>query len=94
MHFLVKRPSYVEAIRATPPNGEPRLVVFNLGGMIWSSRGFVYDESDEVVREPSRQSSAWKARAQDSELGCGYGAQPMLGSFAFSRHWYLASFAC
>jgi hypothetical protein len=25
-------------------------------GMIWTSRGFVYDESDEVLRAPSLQS--------------------------------------
>jgi hypothetical protein len=94
VHFLVVRPTYVEAVRATPPNGQPRLMVFNLGGMSWSSRGFVYDESDEVLREPSLQSSGWKDRSQNTELSCGYYAQPFPGHFAFTQHWYLASFPC
>ena len=93
VHFLVMRPSYIKSIRATPANGEPRLLTFNLGGMIWASRGYVYDESDEVVRAPSVQTPAWKARAQNSELACeGYYARPFPGHFAFTRHWYLASF--
>jgi len=94
VHFLVRCPSYMETVRATQANGQPRLLIFNLGGMIWASRGFVYDESDEVVREPSQQSSGWKTRAQNSELGCGYGAEAFPGRFAFTRHWYLASFGC
>jgi hypothetical protein len=94
VHFLAMRPSYLRTIRATPAHGEPRLLVFNLGGMIWASRGFVYDESDEVMREPSLQSPGWTARAQESELACGYQVQPFPGQFAFTRHWYLASFPC
>jgi hypothetical protein len=93
-HFYVRCPSYLKAVRATPPNGEPRLLTFNLGGMVWASRGFVYDESDEVLRGPSMQSPGWKARAQRSELGCGYGALPIPGPSALTSHWYLASFAC
>jgi hypothetical protein len=94
LHFLVERPSYLKAIQATPPNGEPRLLIFNLGGMSWSSRGFVYDERDELLRDPSLQSASWKDQAQNSELACGYGAQSFPGHFAFTQHWYLASFAC
>ncbi|HEX4808622.1 MAG TPA: hypothetical protein VH325_06825 [Bryobacteraceae bacterium] len=95
VHFLVMRPLYLKTIRATPPNGEARLLTFNLGGMIWASRGFVYDESDEVLRAPSLQTPAWKARAQNSELSCeGYYARPFPGHFAFARHWYLVSFPC
>lgn len=94
VHFLVVRPSYVKAISATPQTAGPRLLVFSLGGMSWSSRGFVYDESDEVLRNPSQQSSIWKNRAQNSELGCGYGARSFPGHFELTRHWYLASFAC
>jgi len=94
VHFYLRRPAYVNEVRATPPNGNARLVTINLGGMIWSSRGFVYDESDEIMRESLSQSAAWKARAQDSELGCGYWAMPILGPPAFTRHWYLASFNC
>jgi hypothetical protein len=92
--FYVRCPSYIKAVRATPPNEGPRLLTFNLGGMIWASRGFVYDESDEVTLDPSMQSAGWKSRAQESELGCGYGALPIPGPSALTRHWYLASFAC
>jgi hypothetical protein len=94
VHFYVRYPAYRSAVRATPTNGGPKLLTFNLGGMIWASRGFVYDESDEVMRAPSLQSAKWKARAQDSELGCGYGAIPVPGPAALARHWYIASFAC
>jgi hypothetical protein len=94
IHFYVNYPSYMRAVHATPPNGQPKLLTFNLGGMSWASRGFVYDGSDEIMQEPSMQSSSWKARAQNSELGCGYGAIPIPGPYALSQHWYLASFAC
>jgi hypothetical protein len=94
VHFIVERPAYLKKIRATPPNGEPRLLVFNRGGMIWASRGYVYDESDEVMREGSRRSASWKARASNTELSCGYYAEPFPGQFSFTRNWYLASFNC
>jgi hypothetical protein len=73
---------------------DTHLVTINLGGMSWASRGFVYDESDEIMLDPSAQSARWKARAHDSELGCGYGAIPIPGPSAFTQHWYIASFAC
>ncbi len=94
VHFYLRRPVYVKMVSATSPNENARLVTINLGGMAWASRGFVYDESDEIMREPSAQSAGWKARAQDSELGCGYGALPIPGPSAFAQHWYIASFAC
>jgi hypothetical protein len=94
IHFYVRQDSYMKMVRATPQNGEPRLLIINLGGMSWASRGFVYDESDEVMWESVRQSPDWKARAQKSELGCGYGAVPVPGPSTLSKHWYIASFAC
>ncbi len=94
LNFLVNRPTYLKAIQQTPSIGRPQLRVFNLGGMSWASRGFVYDESDEILRDPSRQSVGWKDEAKNSELACGYGAQSFPGHFAFTRHWYLVSFAC
>jgi hypothetical protein len=94
VHFYVRYPSYMKAVREASTNGHPRLMTFNLGGMVWASRGFVYDESDEIMREPSLQSPGWTAHAQDSELGCGYGAVPMPGPYTFAKHWYIASFAC
>jgi hypothetical protein len=94
VHFMAARPSYLEEIRATPNNGEPRLLVFNRGGMIWSSRGYVYDESDEVTREELLRSARWRARASKTELSCGYYAESFPGHFSFTQHWYLASFNC
>ena len=94
VHFYVMHHSYTETVRATLPNGEPKLSTFNLGGMIWASRGFIYDESDEILRQPAMQTSNWKARAQNSELGCGYGALRVPGPSALTEHWYIASFGC
>ena len=94
LHFYAEYPAYREMVRATPRDRNPRLLTIDLGGMIWASRGFVYDESDEIMRKPLLQSASWKARVQNSELGCGYGATPIPGPFAFTQHWYLASFAC
>jgi len=94
VHFYVRYPAYMKAVRATPMNREPRLITFNLGGMSWASQGFVYDESDEIMRGPSMRPSHWTASSQDSELSCGYGAVPMPGPSAFAKHWYIAWFAC
>ncbi len=92
--FLARRPSYIADIRALPRDGNPRLLVFNRGGTSWASRGYVYDESDEVVLPQSLQSASWKMRADKTELTCGYFAQPLPGHLLFTKHWYIASFAC
>jgi hypothetical protein len=94
VHFLVERPFYMQQISSMPSTAGPRLIVFNRGGMIWASRGYVYDESDEIMRDESLQSSSWKTRAEKTELGCGYSAEPFPGHFWFGRHWYLAAFPC
>ena len=94
VHFLSRRSSYVEAINAIPQDEKPALRVFNRGGMVWASRGYVYDESDEVMRAESLQSVEWKEKADQTELGCGYFAEPFPGHFSFTRHWYIASFEC
>jgi hypothetical protein len=93
-HFIAARPSYLKEIRAILPNGEPRLVVFNRGGMSWASSGYVYDESDEVTRKEPLRSAFWKAQADKTELGCGYYAEAFPGHLSFTQHWYLASFNC
>ena len=94
VHFIARRSSYLEEIRVTAAVGEPRLLVFNRGGMVWSSRGYVYDESDEVLRAEALRSARWRARAYQTELGCGYYAEPFPGHFSFTQHWYIASFNC
>jgi len=45
-------------------DGEPRLLVLNRGGMVWASRGYVYDESDEILRQEPLRSARWRARAR------------------------------
>lgn len=94
LYFLAERSSYVQVIAEHSKLGEPRLLVFSRGGMSWSSRGFVYDESDQILEPPSMQSVGWKARASASELSCGYMAQPLMPHVAIAKHWYVASFPC
>ncbi len=94
VHFIGKRSSFLREIHTIPPDGKPRLLVFNRGGMIWASRGYVYDESDEVGLASSLRSATWKMRADQTELSCGYYAEPFPGHFPFTRHWYIASFNC
>ena len=89
LHFAARYPHYRAAIEALPDNSEPRLLVFNFGGMIWASRGVVYDESGEIEKPAAQQSEAWKRRADRTELGCGsYLYTPLI------RRFYLADFPC
>jgi hypothetical protein len=89
LHFKIMRAHYLSVVKAMPETGEPKLVVFNWGGMVWASDGIVYDESDEVALPPGRQSPAWRARASHTELSCdGYFVSPL------GDHFYLADFPC
>jgi len=89
LHFRMMRNYYLLVLETMPRAREPKLVVFNWGGMIWASAGVVYDESDEVVLPSEQQSAGWKRRADNTELGCGkYYINPMGG------HFYLAEFPC
>lgn len=89
LHFVLARPYYERKIASIPRTDQPRLAVFNWGGMIWASRGLVYDESDEVALPPGHQSAAWLANPARAELACdGYAVQPLWS------HYYLAQFPC
>jgi hypothetical protein len=89
IHFGVMRERYRSVVKSLPGTGEPKLVIFNWGGMVWSSNGVIYDESDEVALAPGRQSPDWIARAGRTEPGCGgYSITPVGG------HFYLADFPC
>jgi hypothetical protein len=94
VHWLIRRSAYIKVIQSLPANGAPRLWVWDLGGMIWAGRGYAYDESDEIIVSPASQSPGWRARASNTELSCGYVAEPFPGDLAFTRHWYLVSFPC
>lgn len=88
-HFIIMKPYYNGAIAALPTNQRPRVIVFNWGGMVWASRGLVYDETDQVSLPPGHQSAEWLAQTSNSELGCkGYSVQSLWD------HYYLASFPC
>jgi hypothetical protein len=83
------KPYYDKQIAVLPASQKPRLVVFNWGGMVWASRGLVYDETDQVSLSPGSQSVDWLAQASHNELSCeGYNVQPLWA------HYYLASFPC
>jgi hypothetical protein len=89
LHFVIARPYYERVIAGLPHDGRLRIVVFNWGGMVWASRGLVYDESDEVALPAGKQSAAWLASPHLAELGCGgFSAQPLWS------HYYLVSFPC
>jgi hypothetical protein len=88
LNFEFLRGTYQARAAALPKTGQPKLAVFNRGGMVWASKGIVYDESDEVTLPPGRQSSAWVERASHTELTCGFWVRP-LGS-----HFYLGYFDC
>ena len=89
LRFAATRSDYDRQVARLPANSKPRLVVFTWGGMIWASRGLVYDESDELSLPLGRQSAGWLARAGGSEFGCGnWQALPLWS------HYYLVSFPC
>jgi len=89
LHFAFMYPYYRSVIGEFPHGGEPKLLVFNFGGMIWASRGIVYDESGEIEKPEGQQSDAWKLRATYTELGCGgYSYTPL------TQHFYIADFPC
>jgi len=89
LRFAVTRSYYEHQVSLLPRDGRPRLAVFNWGGMIWSSRGVVYDESDEIALPLGQQSADWNARARSGELGCGNWDARRLSS-----HFYLVVFPC
>jgi hypothetical protein len=89
LRFAITRSYYDHQVALLPIDGKPRLAVFIWGGMIWWSRGVVYDESDEIALPPGHQSAAWKAKADFSELSCGNWDARRLSS-----HFYLVGFLC
>jgi hypothetical protein len=89
LRFSFSRSYYDEQVALLPADHKPRLVVFVWGGMIWASRGIVYDESDELAMPPGKQSAVWQEKARHSELSCGKWDARRLWS-----HYYLVGFPC
>jgi hypothetical protein len=64
------RPSYDAQIARLPKNREC-YAEFNWGGMLYASRGVVYDQTGEAGLPYGRQSAAWKSRMKNTDLICG-----------------------
>jgi hypothetical protein len=76
LRFIATRSYYDRKIAGLPAN-QPRLAVFDWGGMVWSGHELVYDASDQIMLPWGHQSAPWLALAKNTELSCGYGAQPL-----------------
>jgi hypothetical protein len=89
LRFAMTRSNYDHQVALLPADDKPRIAVFNWGGMIWSSQGVVYDESDEIALPLGQQSAAWLDKARETELDCGHWNENRLW-----YHYYLVSFSC
>jgi hypothetical protein len=86
IHFQAMRRSYLEDVSKLPSSGEPRFAMWHWGGF-GIGHAVVYDESDEIFLP--EQSSAWKKRVADTEVGsCG-----AWGS-SLGNHFYLVRTGC
>jgi hypothetical protein len=92
VHFLLERPTYDATVARLPENGE-RFAEFNWGGMLFASRGVVYDETDQVGLPFGHQSAKWKARMKNTDLTCG-GDGPVGEAMSLGHHYYVVSFGC
>jgi len=92
MYWLVMRPFYTADIRRTPTNGLPRVFPKTSSGPYSNSRGYVYDESDQILSDG--RSAEWNASVDQSPLACPFGAEPIPGPSFLTRHWYSFSSEC
>lgn len=56
LHLLANRQTCLTKIAAIPQTGEPKLVAFELGGIIGFTDAIVYDESDEFGLSADKRS--------------------------------------
>lgn len=83
IHFQAARRSYLEDVARLPSSGEPRFALWQWGGF-GIGHAVVYDESDEIVLP--EQSSAWKKRVANTEVGlCGAWGSSLGGHFYLVR---------
>jgi hypothetical protein len=82
VHFLVMYPTYLSEISRLPTD-QPRLMVHNWGGLLLTSHGVVYDESDEITLPKLKRSEAWNKRASRTDTECVYAYTPVGGHFYF-----------
>ncbi len=96
VRFFFLRTSFLKDIAATArTNNQPKLIVWDSGGMIGASRAYVYDESDEISLPPDKRSAAWLERVDQTELSCGpIQAMPLPRILDLTTHFYLALLPC
>ncbi|WP_314951863.1 hypothetical protein [Bradyrhizobium cosmicum] len=83
IHFQAVRRLYLEDVAKLPSSGEPRFALWQWGGF-GIGHAVVYDESDEILLP--EQSSAWKNRVANTEVGsCGAWGSPLGGHFYLVR---------
>ena len=92
MHFRALKASYDASVNALPNNGY-RYAEFNWGGLTFSSKGVVYDETDQVALPYGHQSDAWKSRMRYTDLTCG-GEGPVGEVVPLGSHYYVVAFGC
>jgi hypothetical protein len=86
IHFQAMRRSYLEDVSRLPSSGEPRFALWQWGGF-GIGHAVIYDESNEIVLP--EQSSAWKERVANTEVGsCGAWGSPL------GNHFYLVRTGC
>jgi hypothetical protein len=90
--FQAMRPSYDAEVARLPKDGQ-RFAEFNWGGMLFASRGVVYDETDEVALPYGHQSAAWKSRMKHTDVTCG-GDGPVGNAMPLGGHYYVTAFGC
>jgi hypothetical protein len=82
------RPIYLREISKLPTD-QPRLVVYNWGGLLpLVSHGVAYDESDEISLPEEKRSAAWRDRAYRTDAQCIRDDTPLGG------HFYLVNLDC
>jgi hypothetical protein len=91
-HFFVVKPSY-DKIIAMLPNDGSRFDEFNWGGLLFASKGVVYDETDQIAMPKDRRSAAWLARVGGGDLMCG-GSDLVAPVQPLWSHYYVAGFGC
>lgn len=91
-HFVAMRPVYDAAVARLPKDGR-RFAEFNWGGMLFASKGVVYDETDEVGRPFGHQSAEWKRRMKNTDLTCGLDG-PVGEVIPLEGHYFVVGFGC
>lgn len=87
LRLAANRSYYDHQVALLSVSGQPQIEVFPWGGMLWSSRALVYDESDEIALPPGRQSAVWKDTVEQSNCG-GWDARHLWA------HYYVVEFPC